>query len=505
MSANSKNLVKTGIFLVIIIVLGKLFSFVRQYLVAGFFGADSTTDLYFLADSTITMFGGMISAGLTTAILVYYNRLKQDTGALKSFASNWFSLSALIVVAVSIFAFVASPLLSQIYVSETSSEYPTLLYFMRVLSCSLIFITLSTIWSVFLEGENIFVPAKLQSIIVSIVIIAIILFLHEIGIAAVLYAFITAYAIYFVYIIVCLQRRKLIKFSIPKIDANVKGVIAMGIPTMLSTIIVDFNHLVDKYLAVNLDSGDVSILYYCQVLCIDLIASVFIISINAIIVNKFTMYATANDQENLIRILKRIIRSVSLLTVFVTIIFFFFSADITKIFFSIGKLSGADLGKMSSVISLYAISLCFIPVREVLNRVHFAYTDTRRPFIISAISITINILLSVSLAPAYGVNGIAVATSVSIILSTIITWSSTKKHIDKLRVEVKPIFKLTIPALLIIVTSFVVKLVFPEAGISRFIVGLLTAAITYLLVAYMLRNEELVVCFDAIKKIKNKK
>ena len=67
-------------------------------------------------------------------------------------------------------------------------------------------------------------------------------------------------------------------------------------------------------------------------------------------------------------------------------------------------------------------------VRELFTRLQYSYQDSKRPMINSIVSIVINIVLSISLSKSYGIFGITIASSISVLCCAVFNIITSRKY-----------------------------------------------------------------------------
>lgn len=498
----SDNALLTGIFLAVILCIGKVFAFIRQVLVSYLFGASSETDVYFLADNIVSLFSTMLVMGFSVALLTYYTQKKAGGIDTTSYIKTWMTNSLFITAVVTITLCILSPLLSMIFVGKVSNEMDQLMISMIcLLSISIIPISLSSMWGTFLEGEKCFYPTQMQGIICSSVTILILFLTYQTGIFSLATSFILGYVAHFMYIVYMLRKKKLVQFAKHiNFSGENRDILKMVVPAMFSSVVINFNHIVDKFLAAQAGANGVSILYYAQVGSIDLISSIFILSVNALLITKFTTYVASNDIANSRYLMWRSTALMTMISAIVTILFFVCSYDIVLFIFGHSKIDEADLNVMSDVIKIYSISLIFIPIREIAIRAHYSFKDTKRPLINSIIGVVFNLVLSIILYYILGIYGIAIATSASFVLTTILSYYTIRKHIQRIEVNYASIAKILLASCVALMACVQIHN-FVESFYMRLIAESIVPTLFFILVLYVTRMSEYLYLYDNLMKI----
>ena len=83
----------------------------------------------------------------------------------------------------------------------------------------------------------------------------------------------------------------------------------------------------------------------------------------------------------------------------------------------------------TGALSCYTVGLVFLAVRDTLVKVFYAYKETKITTITSVIAILINIILNILLSVFMGINGLALATSISAAVHCIVLYILLRKKI----------------------------------------------------------------------------
>jgi putative peptidoglycan lipid II flippase len=93
---------------------------------------------------------------------------------------------------------------------------------------------------------------------------------------------------------------------------------------------------------------------------------------------------------------------------------------IVNLLFQYGRF-GADAREATQEAFLfYSLGLAGHALIQILTRAYYASKDTRTPLALTLVSIGTNIVLSVLLAPLYGINGLALANSIATLAEAVL-------------------------------------------------------------------------------------
>ena len=427
--------IKNSLAISLIVLIGKMLGFVKQAVIAWAFGAGATTDIFFAADGYTSMFGQIMGQSIAPTVLTRY--VKLDAEGKKSQAVDlikhcflFFGIIGVSLVAINIL--LSSRICNLIGISYSVEQKTELKFFLIALCPVILFTSLSGVAQGYLDAHKRFLPAKLCSLFFSIsIIVSVFAFRKELGIRALLYGFLFGYAAHTLFMLALSMRKTGIILGNPFKSTDFRQMLGRLGPLVVGNSIVDLGHLIDKIVASSLVTGSVSALYYGQVISSDLVNAVIISSIGTVLLTSLTKNVSAKaDKVLIVSKLQKTICTMTLLTGFVSIIYFIEGRDFISLFFERGNFDASSSVAFSSIASFYAVGFIFMANREVLIKAHYAFQDTLTPMINSIIGVTSNLFGSIVLSKYMGVSGVAFATSLSMLVVTIVSLFTIKKHID---------------------------------------------------------------------------
>ena len=104
----------------------------------------------------------------------------------------------------------------------------------------------------------------------------------------------------------------------------------------------------------------------------------------------------------------------------ITLIFVICSHDIVSIVYGRGAFDASAVMSASYALKGYAIMFLPMVFREIYTRFQYAFQDSKKPMINGSIGIVSNIVLSIIFCQFWGVFGVALATSISVLISAVL-------------------------------------------------------------------------------------
>lgn len=428
-----KNTFVSTVLISIIVCFGKILGFVKQAFIAWAFGATGETDIYFAADGYISIFGQIQMASIAPNVLTEYIKIREKNKQKDSiyFLRKCFLVFPLIGIIIIILNILFSEYISEILgISYTFMQRKILQKYIICLCPVILFTAVSSVSQGVLDANGRFLPSKLLSLIFSTFIISFVFLFHDIlGIKSLLIGFLLGYAVHTIYVFV-LAKRYFTFGGLQKTDSSFVLVLKNVVPLIIGNSIVDLGHLIDNIIASSLTSGSVSYLSYGQIISSGLVNAVIITPVGTVLLPLLTEIAVnTEDKKAVAKNVGNILAIVITILLIITDLYILECSDFIRLFFERGKFTHEVTKNISVIAICYAIGFVFIAIREILAKVHYAYQDTVSPMRNGIMGVIINVFLSLILSRLLGIVGIALATSISMIVVSFMMCLSLKKHI----------------------------------------------------------------------------
>lgn len=187
--------------------------FVKQVMIAGYFGSSMETDIFFLASELVANLLYAFTASLSTVLLPAF-RGKIETNlnsGLSDFISRILTFFIPISLLVTTIFIIAAPLLSVIVASTYDHHSLTILTkYLRLIAPTLIFALIATVFTAVLNAHRDYFIPKLASTMISIVpIVFIFLFYKQFGIRTLVLALPAAYFFQAIFMYIFVKKNNL--------------------------------------------------------------------------------------------------------------------------------------------------------------------------------------------------------------------------------------------------------------------------------------------------------
>ncbi|HUQ42729.1 MAG TPA: lipid II flippase MurJ, partial [Candidatus Limnocylindrales bacterium] len=147
---------------------------------------------------------------------------------------------------------------------------------------------------------------------------------------------------------------------------------------------------------------------------------VFSIAISAAIFPTLSHYASLGQAAKMRDALQQGIRWILFLTLPTAIVMVVLRRPIVNLLFQYGAFTPAARELVQATFLYYAVGLAGHALVQILARAYFASRDTSTPLALTLVSIGLNVILSVTLAPLMGINGLALANSLATLAEAVL-------------------------------------------------------------------------------------
>lgn len=290
-------------------------------------------------------------------------------------------------------------------------------------------------------------------------------------------------------------------------DINTRLIGKMMIPRTLSLAISQINLVVITIIASSLTSGSLTVFNLANNL------QSFPIGIFGISFATAAFPALAASVKNTKRFKENFslpFRQILFFIIPATVFLITLRAQIIRVILGSGEFDWRATVLTMDTLAFFALSLFAQATIPLLVRVFYARHNSRTPFYLGLITVILNIVLSLYLAPTMGVAGLALAFSLANIINFILLGAWLYSEIGDLDISTifRSVLKFSLSAILAGLALQATKsLVWPFIDMTRFsgvLIQLLASAgiglLIYLAACYLLRSEELFGLLNAFKK-----
>lgn len=511
MSRTLRTAAQTAVIMAVFTLGSKLFGFVREMVMANFFGASYITDAYVMAIAVPSIiFGGLLSAVSVAFIPIYSNTIEQEgDDAANSFTSGVLNVLAAAALIAGILGLIFSDQVVYVFASGFEGETATLTsYFLRVTFFYLIFSATADILEAFLRYKGVFIPQVAFGFIQNIILIGVIVFSAYTSYYYLVFGYLLVYFIRLCIMTSIAKKRDFRYYPNVQIDKTVKHIISLSLPVFIGNSANQISSFVDKTLASGLPEGSVSALNYGNLL-VAMISGLTISIMTTIIYPKLAQANATNDSKRLTNIVETGISLIVIVAAPCTLGAMIYSNQVVQIVYERGAFDPLATSMTGTAFLYYVIGLTFYSMVILFNQVYYSKHNMKSPVIFGIISVIIDIIMNLILVKPMAHGGLALSTSIGAICGTIFLYTNLKKQYQEIReiIIFRKLIKILVSSAISVGASFLTYqfIILPLNGIFvartvQLLLAVGVAGLIYLLLLYLLKIEELNLLTGLIKR-----
>lgn len=503
---------KTAIFLMLATIISKTLGFLRDITLSYFYGASGISDAYLISLTVPSVIFSFIGIGLSTGYIPLYSIIDQKHGEKESnkYTNNLINILFLICTVIFIIGQVFTGQIVRLFASGFEGEILLLaIRFTKISLLGIYFTGIIYIFKGFLQLKNSYIIPSLISIPFNIIIIASIFLSSKINVMALSVGSVIAIISQLIMLVPLIYKRGYkYQFIIDVKDKYIKKMMYIALPVIIGSSINQINILVDRTIASNISVGGISALNYSNKLNA-FIQGLFVTSIVTVMYPMISKMAAEKNINGLKKSVSEAISSINLLIIPITVGSMIFTQPIVRLLFGRGAFNDSAIIMTSNALFFYSIGMLGFGLREILSRAFYSMQDTKTPMINATIAVVINIILNIILSRFMGIGGLALATSISALICTGLLFISLKRKIGRFGMKniIISFIKIVISSLVMgIVSKISFDLLLKNGNENlSLVIAVGIGALTYALLIYFMKVEEVNVMINSIKRKFGKK
>ncbi len=415
--------------------ISRILGYVRDILIAIFLGTGFYADAFFVAFRLPNTFRRLFAEGAFNAAFVpsYSGELVQSKKQADDFAKNIFNLLFVILLA---FVFIAEIFMPQLIYLIAPGFYKDpeklnlAIDLSRITFPFLFFICLASFFTAILNSHNKFAAAAAAPIIYNVILIGSLLISNWFDRSV---ALILSYAVSFsgfvqlliLFFFVKKNFNPLLNIKI-QINEKVNFFFKKLIPSIFSSGVTQINILVGTIIA-SFHPGAVSYLYYAdRVYHINL--AIAGIGIGTVMLPELSKFIKNNNYLEAVNLQNRAVEFCLFLSIPAAAALVIASNEIINSLFGYGSFDINSVKNTADALTFFAYGVPAFAILKILSNFFFSRNDTKTPFYLSVVSVSLNIIISVSLFGKLGFIIIPIATSISSWINVIMLFYFIKKR-----------------------------------------------------------------------------
>lgn len=491
------NIVKNFSIVFIIAILAKFIAFFTELIITFYLGTTYKADAFNMINGIHQVIYPMLSVGIWTVFLPEYNKqiIKKGVVYSDNLANKTLNIfiifTLLLTIILIIFSDIIVSLIAPGFNSETQKLTSTLV---KISAPQYIFIVIAAFYSAMLQSHNKFFASQIREIATYIpLIIAAIVFYQSFGIYVLAIGLLLGSLFRLLIQIPFINWGYKYKVIFDFKDSNIKGMSKKLPSVLINSSVVQMNTLVDKILASTLEIGAVSSLSYGQRLT-NVFSGLISSAITTTIYPTLSRLVEEDKIHEISKVINKTIYLISLIIIPISIFSIFYSKDIISLVFERGAFNHKSVEITAIVFACYSVGILFSGIKDIFDTIFYSFGDTKTPMKISFCIITVNISLNLLLINLIGIGGLAIASSISLVIGSIYSYLNINKIISlKTYAIISEIVK-------IILSSCAANLITYISNINVFPLLFLLTFSLYVLLLLLFRSESLKILVGIVKR-----
>jgi putative peptidoglycan lipid II flippase len=500
--------------------LSRIFGFLRDMVIAYFFGAGMATDAFFVAFRLPNLWRRLVGEGSLTIsfIPVYTEYLTQGKEVeSKEVTHIAFTIAGVLLSVLTVLGILFSPILIHLIAPgfiEDPLQFQLTVTLNKIMFPYLFFIGLFALCMGVLNSlRHFFGPAFAPVFLNICIITSVFLFYHNFQkpIMALAVGVLAGGVIQFLFQIPFLLKKGIsFRFNFNFRHPAIKRIGFLMVPGFLGTAVYQLNIFIDTIFASLLPRGSVSYLYYADRL-MEFPLGIFVIAIAMASLPSFSALASQGKIEELKQTLAFTFRLVSFISIPAMVGLIALKTPIFNILLQRGKFDYLATEMTAKALLYYAIGLWAVGGARVIAPAFYSLQDTKTPLKISLICLGANVILNYILMHPMKHAGLALATSLSSVLNLILLSRKLNHKLGGLEIEknVKSILKTFLCSLPMGLVAYLICSLGNWSAAGNVVekgcllgVGIITGIGIYLGCSYWVKNEEMLFLWKMARKIK---
>ncbi len=509
---DSRRMFRAALIVMIFFVLSRFTGILREVILSDRFGTSAQYDAYLAAFRVPDLLFQLVAGGaLGSAFLPVFSGfwIKDDKPDAWLLFSRVLNLITLILIGLAAFAALFSPWIVHYILAPgfTPEQQALTASLMRGMLLATVIFGASGLVMGALNATQHFVAPAAAPVVYNLAIILAAYFLAPIfGIYGLVIGVVAGSLGHFLVQLPALVRRGArYTFSFSLRDASVRTVLKLMGPRVLGLFFVQMHFLVNTILASGLAAGSLSALNYAFLLML-LPQGIIAQAMATAAFPTFAAQYAAGQPDALRRTFNQTLRTVIFLSIPAAAMLYVLDRATIGVLFEHGQFNARSTDMVVFALQFYLLGLLAHSALEIIVRAFYAVQNTITPVAVGIAAMIFNILLSLVLVRPLSFGGLALANSTATTVEMLLLlWLLRKRlgGIDSRSVGGTLLRSIGAAAVMAIVLELWVQqgAAFPS-GLQNWIVaigGIMLGIITYSLVSWLLRSEELALVLAMVR------
>ena len=423
--------------------LSRISGFLRDMVIAYFFGARMATDAFFVAFRIPNLWRRLVGEGsMTISFIPVYTeyltrRTEKESEEITHIA---FTIAGVLLFVLTALGIIFSPILIKIFAltwSPTSEKFQLAVTLNRIMFPYLFFVGLFALSMGILNSlRHFFAPAFATVFLNLSIITSVLLFYYHLRkpVMALAIGVLTGGMLQFVFQLPFLIRKKIrFRFNFNFQHPAIRQIGLLMIPGLIGTAVYQINEVIDTIFATSLPDGSVSYLFYAGRL-MEFPLGIFVIAIGTAALPSFSSLVAQGKTEQFKATVSFAFRLGSFICIPAMVGLIFLRIPILNLLLQRGEFDYLATEMTAKALLCYAIGLWAIGGVRILAPAFYSLQDTKAPLKIGLICLGANVILILIFIHPLKHAGLALATGLSSILNLCLLYWKLNRRLGGLDV-----------------------------------------------------------------------
>jgi len=422
--------------------LSRILGFLRDMVIANFFGAGMAADAFFVAFRIPNLWRRLVGEGsLTISFIPVYTeyltqKSEEETRRVTHIA---FTIGGVILLILTVLGVLFSPILIRIIAPGWFAEYPEKFQLTvtlnQIIFPYLFFMGLFALCMGILNSQRHFFAPAIAPIFLNIsIIVSVFLFYHTFNMPVMTLALgvLAGGVIQFLFQIPFLYKRRItFRFNFNFRHPAIKRIGLLMIPGLIGTAVYQINVFIDTIFASFLPSGSVSYLFYADRL-MEFPLGIFAIAIGMASLPSLSALVSQGKMEEFKETLSFTFRLTAFISIPAMVGLIALKTPIINLLFQRGVFDYGATEMTARALFFYCVGLWAIAGARTVAPAFYSLQDTRTPLKIGLFCLVANVVFIAILIHPLKHGGLALATSLSSTLNLILLFWKLNSKIGKI-------------------------------------------------------------------------
>jgi putative peptidoglycan lipid II flippase len=214
-------------------------------------------------------------------------------------------------------------------------------------------------------------------------------------------------------------------------NSGLRKILVLTFPIMLGNTIQTIDVLVNRMLASGLEEGSIAALNYSNKLAI-FIVGVVSLGAGTVCYTKMSELSASGEMDEFKKFLRSVVNLLNVIVVPAAVGMMALNVPITRFVFEYGAFDSRSSQMTSVTLLFYSVGLVGFVLRDIITRAFYALNDAKTPMVNGGIAVSVGIACNFIFVRFLGVGGLALATSVSGILGTLLLLFSLRNKLGSI-------------------------------------------------------------------------